>query len=171
MNGDASNPHVKGVEGVLEAYMKTTQIVEMWGPTYFSPLIQQVNEQMEAIQADECQDNMKYTILLILTDGDVHKKDKRHTIREIIRASLLPVSFIIIGIGSPADDFAFMRELDADKNPLRARNGRGERVTQVRDCVQFLACNELRNDPELITRELLREIPEQITSYFDSRRL
>ena len=42
---------------------------------------------------------------------------------------------------------------------------------QTRDCVQFLACNELDNDPEKITRELLREIPDQITAYFDEKKL
>jgi len=63
---------------------------------------------------------MKYTILLILTDGSI--ADKTRTIREIIRASKLPVSIIIIGIGKPADDFKFMRELDADKKPLYLRD-------------------------------------------------
>jgi hypothetical protein len=38
----------------------------------------------------------------------------------------LPVSVIIIGIGNPADNFKFMRELDADKEPLilKSRDGR-----------------------------------------------
>ena len=42
---------------------------------------------------------------------------------------------------------------------------------QTRDCVQFLACHELDNDPELITKELLREIPGQITAYFEEKKL
>ena len=59
---------------------------------------------------------MKYTVLLILTDGDVHDKNK--TTKQIIRASNLPISIVIVGIGKPADDFKFMRELDADEKPL-----------------------------------------------------
>lgn len=111
---------------------------------------------------------MKYTILLILTDGTIN--DQKRVKEQIVRASMLPVSVIIIGIGNPADNFKFMRELDADKEPLVARlNGIVRK--QERDCVQFLACNELNNDPEKITRELLREIPDQITAYFDSKSL
>ena len=35
MNGNVADPQVKGVEGVLDAYMKTTPVVNMWGPTHF----------------------------------------------------------------------------------------------------------------------------------------
>ena len=56
---------------------------------------------------------MKYTILLILTDGTIY--DQKKVKEQIIRASKLPVSVIIIGIGKPEDNFKFMRELDADK--------------------------------------------------------
>ena len=111
---------------------------------------------------------MKYTILLILTDGTIN--DQKRVKEQIVRASKLPVSVIIIGIGNPADNFKFMRELDADKEPLIARIN-GKVCAQTRDCVQFLACNELNNDPEKITRELLREIPDQITAYFDGQAL
>ena len=57
---------------------------------------------------------MKYTILLILTDGTIYDQ-KKEVKEQIIRASKLPVSVIIIGIGKPEDNFKFMRELDADK--------------------------------------------------------
>jgi hypothetical protein len=63
---------------------------------------------------------MKYTILLILTDGDV--SDKISTTREIIRASELPISIIIVGLGKPPDNFEFMRKLDADDAPLEIRD-------------------------------------------------
>ena len=62
-----------------------------------------------------------------------------------------------------------MRKLDADEVPLQRILDDDEIQRQERDCVQFLACEELNNDPEKITRELLREIPEQITAYFESR--
>lgn len=166
MNGDVSNPQVKGVEGVLKTYKETTPLLNFWGPTHFSPFLKQINDQLTVIQKDEKQENMKYTILLILTDGTVC--DNKRVKQQIIRASKLPVSIIIIGIGNPPDNFEFMRKLDADKEPLVLRHKDGSMLYQTRDCVQFLACNELKNDPEKITRELLREIPDQITAYFDS---
>jgi hypothetical protein len=113
---------------------------------------------------------MKYTILLILTDGSIVEEIK--TKAEIIRASKLPVSIVIVGVGNPEDDFKFMRELDADKSPICLINtNTKETYRQERDCVQFLSCHEYKNDPAKITRELLREIPDQITAYFDSKSL
>ena len=43
------------------------------------------------------QTNQKYTILLILTDGEI--TDLADTKRAIIRASHLPISIIIVGVG------------------------------------------------------------------------
>lgn len=80
--------------------------------------------------------------MLILTDGTI--ADNTRVTREIIAASLLPVSIIIIGIGNPPDNFKFMRELDADKKPLMLKDkSTGGTLYQSRDCVQFIACNEL----------------------------
>ena len=58
-----------------------------------------------------------------------------------------------------------MRELDADAKPLRYE-GLGD---QKRDCVQFVAFNDVENDPVNLTKQLLEEIPTQITEYFDMK--
>ena len=39
MNGDASNPQVKGVEGVLRTYRETTPLVEMYCPSIFTKFL------------------------------------------------------------------------------------------------------------------------------------
>jgi hypothetical protein len=52
----------------------------------------------------------KYFILLILTDGEIH--DMEETKRSIVESSHLPLSIIIIGIGSA--DFGNMHILDGD---------------------------------------------------------
>jgi hypothetical protein len=39
MNGNVADPQVKGVKGVLDAYMKTTPVVDMWGPTNFASFL------------------------------------------------------------------------------------------------------------------------------------
>jgi vacuolar-type H+-ATPase subunit F/Vma7 len=44
------------------------------------------------------QQRQKYTILLILTDGLIN--DMEATIQSIINASTLPMSIIIVGVGS-----------------------------------------------------------------------
>ena len=53
-------------------------------------------------------------MVLILTDGCIH--DMRETIDLVVRASDLPISFIIVGIGD--EDFTKMEVLDADEFEL-----------------------------------------------------
>lgn len=50
---------------------------------------------------EESQYNQKYNILLILTDGTI--MDEQETIDQIVAASGLPLSIIIVGVGE--DDF------------------------------------------------------------------
>jgi len=52
-----------------------------------------------------------YHIILILTDGDVHDMDE--TVDIIVSMSHLPVSIIIIGVGTE-DNFEKMEKLDGD---------------------------------------------------------
>lgn len=63
------------------------------------------------------QNNQKYLILLIITDGIIN--DMQKTIDEIVRGSSLPLSIIIVGVGSA--DFSSMDILDADDEPLYSR--------------------------------------------------
>jgi hypothetical protein len=63
-----------------------------------------------------------------LTDGQVHRKDKKKTIREVIRASSLPVSIIIVGMGKSNNEFAFMDKLDSDDKFLFGKDKRGQRI-------------------------------------------
>lgn len=60
------------------------------------------------------QQNQKYNILLIITDGVI--SDLQQTIDEIVDGSSLPLSIIIVGVGSA--DFSSMDVLDADDQPL-----------------------------------------------------
>lgn len=53
----------------------------------------------------------QYFILLMLTDGEI--SDMADTIRAIIRASRLPMSIIIVGVGNA--DFSAMNQLDCDE--------------------------------------------------------
>jgi hypothetical protein len=84
------------------------------GPTNFAPIIR------KAMQfASEPSGGLKYFIALIITDGAI--SDMNETIAAIVEASYLPMSIIIVGVGSA--DFSNMNKLDADTEPLQA-NGR-----------------------------------------------
>lgn len=84
-------------------------------------------------------------------------------LQAIIRASTLPLSIIIVGVGNA--DFSAMNELDGDTIPLILNGIRAER-----DIVQFVPFNSFQrlSDKALaksyLAREVLAEIPEQVIS-------
>lgn len=75
-------------------------------------------------------------MLLILTDGEITDLDQ--TRDAIVRASGLPLSIIIVGVG-PAD-FKAMTLLDGDDGVLRSTTG--EAV--YRDIVQFVPFRDFK---------------------------
>ena len=58
-----------------------------------------------------------YNILLIITDGVIN--DMQMAIDEIVKSSSLPLSIIIVGVGSA--DFTSMEKLDGDTEPLYSK--------------------------------------------------
>lgn len=106
-SGDFNNCSGVGVEGVFDLYKMALNNIELSGPTYFAHLIREMRIFTEKNFAE---DENTYTILLILTDGVIH--DMSATKNEIVRASGLPLSIIIVGIGN--EDFSMMDELDSD---------------------------------------------------------
>ncbi|KAI7829646.1 Copine-domain-containing protein [Gamsiella multidivaricata] len=156
LNGNPQFPEVDGVDGILAAYWHALQFAELYGPTNFSPVINQtaaICNQHRSGQMEE------YYVLLILTDGVITDMD--NTIRAIIDASRLPLSIIIVGVGSA--NFDNMNVLDADDEPLRA-NG----VTMARDIVQFVPFRDFQAGTfgnEELAEAVLAEVPDQFVSY------
>ncbi len=68
LNGNISYPEVKGITNLLQLYRSSLPNISMSGPTFFAPIIQQ---QLNIMEAHKSQQNT-YSILLIVTDGDVH---------------------------------------------------------------------------------------------------
>lgn len=91
-------------------------------------------------------------------------------LQAIIRASTLPMSIIIVGVGNA--DFTAMHELDADTVPL-VFNG----VQAQRDIVQFVPFRNFQRLQNVsaakayLAKEVLAEIPEQIVGYMKSRNI
>ena len=76
-------------------------------------------------------------MLLLLTDGAV--TDVEATREAVVRASHLPMSVIIVGVGGA--DFKAMEQLDADRGPLQTRSGEAA----ARDIVQFVPYRRFQN--------------------------
>ena len=64
--------------------------------------------------------------------------------------------------------FSSMQELDADEAPLYSQT---YKTYQTRDIVQFVPFLKYQRDPNMLAREVLREIPGQIVKYFQGCRI
>nr|XP_047930002.1 copine-9 isoform X1 [Anser cygnoides] len=123
LNNNEDNPSCAGIEGVLESYLQSLRTVQLYGPTNFAPVINQV-----AGTAAQVTDGSQYHVLLIITDGVI--SDMLQTKEAIVTASALPMSIIIVGVG-PAE-FDAMEELDGDEVRVSSRGRYAERdIVQV----------------------------------------
>jgi hypothetical protein len=150
---------VHGVEGIMHAYQLCMENVSLAGPTLFAPLIQTAIQ--KASNPPPSQQHQRYDILLIICDGIIN--DMVETIDQIVVASHLPLSIIIIGVGSA--DFSDMDALDADDGYLV--DSRGNRAS--RDIVQFVPFRQFAGNPAALAAEVLKEVPGQVTEYFKAR--
>lgn len=153
LNGKENTPNVFGIEGIMSSYNMALSNVILYGPTNFSPIIKKVIEKCELLENESKGSN--YHVLLIITDGKI--SDREETIRSIIKASFLPISIIIVGVGN--DDFETMNELDADNVPLR-----DGRTVMNRDIVQFVPYRDYKNKT-MLAKAVLAEIPDQFISH------
>ncbi|NXA40062.1 CPNE9 protein, partial [Eudromia elegans] len=162
LNNNAENPSCAGIDGVLECYLQSLRTVQLYGPTNFAPVINQV-----AGAAAQVTDGSQYHVLLIITDGVI--SDMLQTKEAIVSASALPMSIIIVGVG-PAE-FEAMEELDGDEVRVSSRGRYAER-----DIVQFVpfrdyvdhSGNQVLSMARL-AKDVLAEIPEQLLSYMKTR--
>jgi len=156
VNGQ-NNPECPGVQGIIQSYYNSLYSgIKLHGPTNFAPIIQaaagiarnlhQTNEDVQA-----------YLILLIVTDGEI--TDMQETVREIVDSSFLPMSIVIVGVGS-GTDFQKMTILDGDNQALRYGNKVAER-----DIVQFVPYNNFKGNAQLLAAATLAEIPSQFLQY------
>ena len=160
-----------GVPGILDVYKEHVTNLVFSGPTIFTNVILKTCSLAKTLVQNP--DQQAYMILLIITDGTIN--DMGNTIDAIVKASQLPMSIIIVGVG-PAD-FTDMRQLDGDKTSLKDRKGNHA----VRDIVQFVSSRDFSEEKlknltgkrindkilsEMLCREVLAEIPDQVTSYF-----
>ncbi|EFO93889.1 CRE-GEM-4 protein [Caenorhabditis remanei] len=180
----SKNSSVVGINGVMHAYRHALQNVSLYGPTNFSPIIEQVAKKAQKMINSTARyqvikikrsfnrfSKSNLQILLIITDGII--SDMYATINTVISASGLPLSIIIIGVGN--EDFERMHELDSDDALLQ----QDSRIAQ-RDIVQFVTMRDFLSRTnggyldadtvmENLAREVLYEVPAQLTGYMKQR--
>jgi len=162
LNLSSDNPFCQGIDGLLSAYYNSLYNVQLYGPTNFSPVIAHVAQFASAYESDPS----NYFVLLIITDGIITDLDE--TKRSIIKASKLPLSIIIIGVGE--EDFSAMDALDSDDRLLRCGG-----LVAARDIVQFVELRKFLQDggwsKDLLARAVLAEIPAQLSGWMKLKSL
>ncbi|KAG7391492.1 Potassium channel [Phytophthora pseudosyringae] len=161
---DPSQPEVDGLGGIMNAYSNSFQFVHLHGPTKFAPLVHQAAAIARTFSAPAEQGgggNLKYFVLLIITDGAI--MDMQETIDELVQASTLPLSIVIVAVGNA--DFTAMNALDADGKLLVD----SRRQKAARDIVQFVPFNQFRRNPARLAKETLAEIPTQLLQYYNMK--
>jgi hypothetical protein len=155
LTGNPAQTEVRSTQELFQLYRQTLPNLQFSGPTYFAPII---TECCKVVDAARSQGYFGYTILTILTDGVIN--DMAQAISVMIQASTLPISIVIVGVGN--EDFSAMDILDSDKGFLK----QGDKVAK-RDIVQFIRFNDHAMSLESLSIAMLREIPEQISAYFN----
>ena len=150
------SPEVSSIKEMISVYRNAIRNVQLYGPTNFAPLIR------NTIKLSLESGSKNYIILMIVTDGCITDQDD--TITEIIKASRLPISIIIIGVGSA--DFSNMDELDGDDFPLSNSTGVVER-----DIVQFVEFRKFQHNSDKLAEEVLKEVPRQVEDYYRGKNI
>ncbi|KAK7820412.1 protein bonzai 1 [Quercus suber] len=178
LNGSSHYCEVEGIQGIMMAYTSALLNVSLAGPTLFGPVIS--NAALIASQS-LANGGRKYFVLLIITDGVV--TDLQETKDALVKASDLPLSILIVGVGGA--DFKEMEILDADKGE-RLENSTG-RVAS-RDIVQFVPFRDVQmtcgfnflilkmklclapaGGEISVVQALLSELPTQFLTYMRTR--
>lgn len=158
LNLNPASPFLRSYGEMLQCYTSIFSRIALSGPTNFAPLIHEIAEYTKQnMQLDP----LNYTVYVIMTDGAI--TDMEETISEIIKASFLAMSIIIIGIGNA--NFNNMDILDSDDVVLKDSFGN----KAARDIVQFVPFNKFQGNPFKLREEVLAELPDQIVSYFESQ--
>lgn len=156
MNGDIFNPRVNGLESVVAHYQNALQKCNLYGPTNFADILNEVNNYCESENVSQAV--QKFNILVIITDGIITDMDK--TIDQIVRGSNNNLAIIIVGVGDA--DFESMEILDGDEEALYSKS---YRKYMAADIVQFVPFNDFKHNPHLLAKETLMEVPTQLLNY------
>uniref|UniRef100_A0A1D1YRQ4 Protein BONZAI 3 n=1 Tax=Anthurium amnicola TaxID=1678845 RepID=A0A1D1YRQ4_9ARAE len=94
LNGRIDECEVEGVDGILSAYRSALHNVSLAGPTLFGQVI---NKAAQIASSSLSFNKNTYFVLLIITDGVV--TDLQETMDSLVKASDLPLSILIVGVG------------------------------------------------------------------------
>lgn len=152
-SGTLEQTQVLGVPGIMGVYQHALDHLDLSMPTYFAPVL---NELIKACEINVQNKVEVYSVLLILTDGDLQNVDA--ITQALSKASCLPISIIIIGIGE--EDFSDVEKLQNEKFLVNS-NGK----VYYRNFIQFVPFKKFKNEMGLLAKHVLAGIPKQLVEY------
>jgi len=144
-----------GFDGILNTYQYSLQNVQLSGPTYFSPLIKEI---MKFAESQKYNPPGLFTVLVILTDGEIHDMDE--TVNLLIESCELPLSIIVIGVGN--EHFSKMETLNDWKN---IKNSKGKSLS--RKLVDFILFKKIDKKISPLSQKISNFIQEQLVKYHE----
>ncbi len=151
-----ASPTANGTQGVLDAYRAVFQSdLTMSGPTVINSVLRQA-----AARAKKCytapasKTNMRYCVLLILTDGIVNDLQSTQELIRSYKELQLPLSVIVVGIGRA--DFSVFHQWNHQPLDVRGR-------------FNFVEFRELQFDSVELSRQALVNVPHDIVDYYSGR--
>ncbi|CAL8465746.1 g5282 [Coccomyxa elongata] len=174
LNGQAFQPEVKGLRGLLRTYRKALHRATFTGPALFAPVViaaRDLVEQLSLVQH-------RYFLLVILTTsvGDDLEEFRAALMHA---AGELALSVIVVGIGSA--DFCPLETAVSSKNGMESApsrgsgagraNGRGALASlDTRNMTQFTRLQPGKGaDYDAVAQRLLSNLPAQFMEYFHKR--
>lgn len=152
-----------GSEGVEQAYRGILDSLEFSSPCYLHKTLQQLLIPYERKPVYSPPGPLVYNILVILTQGDLD--DFEDFKEQLVRASNLPFSVVIVGVGDTA--FPHLTTADSDRSLMKTNAGHIEE----RDFVQRVIYSNFRGDDRGFLHEAFAEIPRQLQEFMMANKL
>ncbi len=148
--------YANGTEGVLDAYQSVFQTdLILSGPTSISDVLRAAAGRARRFRDDPKMD-LRYCILLILTDGCVHDLAYTQWLVRAYRDDNRPLSVIVVGIGRA--DFSEFHQWDQSTPDLRGR-------------FKFVEFREHNDNPDKLAEVALANLPHEMLEYYMSRNI
>ena len=153
LSGDEKKFNLESLEEILEAYIQVVKDKVPSSSNSLFPILKRIEKHAQHYLE---KDKKKYHILIVLTDGVdgsiVNLKN------EVVKMSELPISIVIIGVGSMNNQELY--KLDSDDKLLIF-----SKDVAKRDIVQYVEYKKHHDKSRFIADTLL-EMPAQIVQYF-----
>jgi hypothetical protein len=154
----ADQVEVSSVAKLIEEYFACFDHVSLDRHSSLAPLVAEISKMV--LERTKAGIFDTYTVLVIFTHGQI--EDKQSFAHELVRASTLPLSIIVVGLGK--GEFSSLRALDDPKKyglPRSAITGE----TAERDVLTLVELESVKQDKEWLTGLVLSQLSCQVADY------